>query len=201
MSARSKRRGRIFGSLIVIATMILASGCVGLPILGLVGGSAIAIDMSRDHRSVGTYVNDNVLESKISNEIRSDATLAPQVHVNTTVINGVVLLTGEAPNQANIDHISDIAHSFKHTRKVVNRVELAGATTLTSRANDTWITMEVKSALYHAENVEHLRVKVVTERGNVYLMGLVSAAEAEAATEVARSVKGVARVVKVFEYY
>ena len=61
--------------------------------------------------------------------------------------------------------------------------------------------MEVKSALYHAENVEHLRVKVVTERGNVYLMGLVSAAEAEAATEVARSVKGVARVVKVFEYY
>ena len=180
---------------------IFISGCVSIPLAGLVGGSAIAIDLSRDNRSVGTYLNDNVLEAKISNEIRSDPMLSSsQIHVSPTVINGLVLLTGEAPKRTHIDRILDIANGFKNTRKVVNRIELAGKSTLASRANDTWITMEVKTALFHAENVDHLRIKVVTERAHVYLMGLVSTEEADAAAQTARSINGVARVVKVFEY-
>ena len=123
-----------------------------------------------------------------------------QIHVSPTVINGLVLLTGEAPKRTHIDRILDIAKAFKNTRKVVNRIELAGKSTLASRANDTWITMEVKTALFHAENVDHLRIKVVTERAHVYLMGLVSTEEADAAAQSARLINGVARVVKVFEY-
>ena len=190
----------IFAALMGLSAIFI-SGCVGIPIAGLVGGSAIAIDLSRDNRSVGTYLNDNVLEAKISNEIRSDAMLSSsQIHVSPTVINGLVLLTGEAPKRTHIDRILDIAKAFKNTRKVVNRIELAGKSTLASRANDTWITMEVKTALFHAANVDHLRIKVVTERAHVYLMGLVSTEEADAAAQAARSINGVARVVKVFEY-
>ena len=182
-------------------SVMLISGCVGIPIAGLVGGSAIAIDLSRDNRSAGTYLNDNILEAKISNAIRTDATLSSsQIHVSPTIINGVILLTGEAPNRTHIDRILDIAKSFKHTRKVINRIELAGKSTLASRANDSWITIAVKMALFQSEEVDHLRIKVVTERAHVYLMGLVSTEEADAAAQAARSINGVARVVKVFEY-
>ena len=201
MTYPSNMRQHICGIALMGLSVILISGCVGIPMAGLIGGSVIAIDLSRDNRSVGTYLNDNVLEAKISNEIRSDETLSSsQINVSPTIINGVILLTGEAPNRTNIDRILDIAKSFKNTRKVINRIELAGKSTLASRANDSWITMEVKTALFHSEKVDHLRIKVVTERAHVYLMGLVSAEEADAAAQAARSINGVARVVKVFEY-
>ena len=201
MNYPSNMRQHIGGIALMGLSVILISGCVGIPIAGLIGGSAIAIELSRDNRSVGTYLNDNVLEAKISNEIRSDAALSSsQINVSPTIINGVILLTGEAPNRTHIDRILDIAKSFKNTRKVINRIELAGKSTLASRANDSWITMEVKTALFHSEKVDHLRIKVVTERAHVYLMGLVSAEEADAAAQAARSINGVARVVKVFEY-
>jgi osmotically-inducible protein OsmY len=201
MTYPSNLRQHICGIALIGLSVILISGCVGIPIAGLIGGSAIAIDLSRDNRSVGTYLNDNVLEAKISNEIRSDATLSSsQINVSPTIINGVILLTGEAPNRTHIDRILDIAKSFKNTRKVINRIELAGKSTLASRANDSWITMEVKTALFNSQKVDHLRIKVVTERAHVYLMGLVSTEEADAATQAARSINGVARVVKVFEY-
>ena len=201
MTHASNLRQRVCGIALMGLSAILISGCVGIPIAGLVGGSAIAIDLSRDNRSVGTYLNDNVLEAKISNEIRSDAMLSSsQIHVSPTIINGVILLTGEAPNRTQIDRILDIAKSFKNTRKVINRIELAGKSTLASRANDSWITMEVKTALFNSDKVDHLRIKVVTERAHVYLMGLVSTEEADAAAQAARSINGVARVVKVFEY-
>jgi osmotically-inducible protein OsmY len=201
MTYPSNLRQPICGIALMGLSVILISGCVGIPIAGLIGGSAIAIDLSRDNRSVGTYLNDNVLEAKISNEIRSDATLSSsQINVSPTIINGVILLTGEAPNRTHIDRILDIAKSFRNTRKVINRIELAGKSTLASRANDSWITMEVKTALFNSEKVDHLRIKVVTERAHVYLMGLVSTEEADAAAQAARSINGVARVVKVFEY-
>ena len=201
MNYPSNMRQHIGGIALMGLSVILISGCVSVPIAGLIGGSAIAIDLSRDNRSVGTYLNDNVLEAKISNEIRSDAALSSsQINVSPTIINGVILLTGEAPNRTHIDRILDIAKSFKNTRKVINRIELAGKSTLASRANDSWITMEVKTALFHSEKVDHLRIKVVTERAHVYLMGIVSTEEADAAAQVARSINGVARVVKVFEY-
>jgi len=201
MTYPSNLRQHICGIALIGLSVILISGCVGIPIAGLIGGSAIAIDLSRDNRSVGTYLNDNVLEAKISNEIRSDATLSSsQINVSPTIINGVILLTGEAPNRTHIDRILDIAKSFRNTRKVINRIELAGKSTLASRANDSWITMEVKTALFNSQKVDHLRIKVVTERAHVYLMGLVSTEEADAAAQTARSINGVARVVKVFEY-
>jgi osmotically-inducible protein OsmY len=83
----------------------------------------------------------------------------------------------------------------------VNRIELAGRTNMASRINDSWLTGRVKTALVVSGTVDPTRFKVVTERANVYLMGLVTSAEATEAVMIVRSVPGVVRVIKVFEYF
>ena len=113
----------------------------------------------------------------------------------------MVLLTGEVPDQQAIDRILDIAKSHHYTRQVVNRIELAGRTNMASRINDSWLTGRVKTALVVSGTVDPPRFKVVTERANVYLMGLVTSAEATEAVMIVRSVPGVVRVIKVFEYF
>jgi osmotically-inducible protein OsmY len=104
------------------------------------------------------------------------------------------------PDQRDIDRILDLAKAHKGSQQVINRLELAGKTNFTSRANDGWITTRVKTAMTTSGALDPTRVKVVTERANVYLMGLVTRAEAQAAVEVTRSISGVVRVIKVFEY-
>jgi osmotically-inducible protein OsmY len=122
-------------------------------------------------------------------------------NVSVTIWNAVVLLTGEVPDQQTIDRILDIAKSHHYTRQVVNRIELAGRTNMASRINDSWLTGRVKTALVVSGTVDPTRFKVVTERANVYLMGLVTSAEATEAVMIVRSVPGVVRVIKVFEYF
>ena len=121
-------------------------------------------------------------------------------NVSVTAFNGITLLTGEVPDQRAIDQILDLAKSHPDASQVINRIELAGKTNLNSRANDSWITGRVKSAMLTSGTIDTTKIKVVTERANVYLMGLVSRSEAEAAVVVTRSVPGVVRVIKVFEY-
>ena len=112
----------------------------------------------------------------------------------------MVLLTGEVPDQQTIDRILDSAKSHHYTRQVVNRIELAGRTNMANRINDSWLTGRVKTALVVSGTVDATRFKVVTERANVYLMGLVTSDEATEAVRIVRSVAGVVRVIKVFEY-
>ena len=121
-------------------------------------------------------------------------------NVSVTAFNGIALLTGEVPDQRAIDQILDLAKSHPDASQVINRIELAGKTNLNSRANDSWITGRVKTAMLTSRTIDATKIKVVTERANVYLMGLVSRSEAEAAVAITRSVPGVVRVIKVFEY-
>jgi osmotically-inducible protein OsmY len=121
-------------------------------------------------------------------------------NVSVTAFNGIALLTGEVPDQRAIDQILDLAKSHPDASQVINRIELAGKTNLNSRANDSWITGRVKSAMLTSGTIDTTKIKVVTERANVYLMAWLAASEAEAAVVVTRSVPGVVRVIKVFEY-
>jgi osmotically-inducible protein OsmY len=121
-------------------------------------------------------------------------------NVSVTAFNGIALLTGEVPDQRAIDQILDLAKSHPDASQVINRIELAGKTNLNSRANDSWITGRVKTAMLTSRTIDATKIKIVTERANVYLMGLVSRSEAEAAVAITRSVPGVVRVIKVFEY-
>ena len=179
--------------LLLLAGSILAGGCV--PAVSL-----LAIDVVRDEREPRAYWQDNKAEMNIRFSIYRNKTIS-DTNVSVTIWNAVVLLTGEVPDQQAIDRILDIAKSHHYTRQVVNRIELAGRTNMASRINDSWLTGRVKTALVISGTVDPTRFKVVTERANVYLMGLVTSAEATEAVMIVRGVPGVVRVIKVFEYF
>lgn len=183
-------------TLLALLTAVTVSGC---GIVVATTAVVIAVDVARDRRGASVYWEDNKIEFDIRSSI-SDQKEIQNENVSVTVFNGIVLLTGEVPDQRDIDKILDLAKAHKGSQQVINRLELAGKTNLTSRANDGWITTRVKTAMATSGALDPTRVKVVTERANVYLMGLVTRAEAEAAVKVTRSVPGVVRVIKVFEY-
>ena len=178
--------------LLLLGGSILTSGCV--PAVSL-----LAIDVVRDERKPRAYWQDNKAEMDIRFAIYRNKTIS-DTNVSVTIWNAVVLLTGEVPDQQAIDRILDIAKSHHYTRQVVNRIELAGRTNRASRINDSWLTGRVKTALVISGTVDPTRFKVVTERANVYLMGLVTSAEATEAVMIVRGIPGVVRVIKVFEY-
>ena len=115
-------------------------------------------------------------------------------------MNGILLLTGEVPNEQVKQQITNYANSIEGVRQVVDEMRIAGKTAMMSRTNDTWLTTKVKSLLIKEMYLDANRIKVLSEYGNVYLMGIVTLAEADQATSIASSVRGVVRVVKVFEY-
>ena len=193
MPTRCKPLKSVCLSLLLLAGSILAGGCV--PAVSL-----LAIDVVRDEREPRAYWQDNKAEMDIRFSIYRNKTIS-DTNVSVTIWNAVVLLTGEVPDQQTIDRIMDIAKSHQYTRQVVNRIELAGRTNMASRINDSWLTGRVKTALVISGTVDPTRFKVVTERANVYLMGLVTSAEATEAVMIVRGVPGVVRVIKVFEYF
>ena len=130
----------------------------------------------------------------------SPSAFREQAHVNVTVFNRAVLLTGEAWDEATRDEIGKIAAAVPNVRTVTNEVQVSGLSSAGSRANDTTLTAKVRGRFLNVKEFSPLHVKVVTEAGVVYLLGLVTEAEAEAATELARTTSGVRKVVKVFDY-
>ena len=183
-------------SLVAIMISLLVSGC---GVIVVTTATVLAIDVARDRRGASVYWDDNKTEIRLGNLIGKQKQIQNE-HVNITVYNGVALLTGEVPDQRDIDDIIDLVKADEGTIQVINRLELAGKTNMNSRANDGWLTTKVKTAIAGSDFSDSTRVKVVTERANVYLMGLVKPAEAQVAVDAARGVTGVVRVIKVFEY-
>ena len=196
-----------FVSILISLPLVLQLyGCASdTPAAVVVSGAGIGYIMMQSHkRSFKDLWNDNRLGRTIRRDIRNDPRLgkAPRdvTHVNVTVFNGVVLLTGEVPLEDQIARIIDIAKSYGNSRQVINRIELAGKSNFNSRANDALLTAQVRATLLDSEYLDGHKIKVVTERANVYLMGIVNRKEADLAVDIARSISGVVRVVKVFEY-
>jgi osmotically-inducible protein OsmY len=177
------------------AASLLLSGCIPLMVAGAAGGAAL---VATDRRSAGTQVDDEAIELKIANNI--GAGFGDRVHVNATSYSGVVLLTGEVPTQDLVGQIGDIARTTAKVRRVVNDIAVMPVSSVPTRTNDTYITSKVKARFVEANRFAPNRVKVVTEREVVYLMGLVTHAEADTAAQIAATTSGVVRVVKLFEY-
>lgn len=175
--------------------LLILGGCVTATV-GVIAVSTI--DVVKDERTVGTMLDDNIIEASIFKEVVTDPTLDGTTHINTTVVNGVVLLTGEVSSNQQKFRAAEIANSFQGVDQVVNQLELLGKSSLTSRTNDSLITAKVKTELVRAKNVDSSNIKVVTERSVVYLMGIVSAQEGETAVALAKQVGGVQRIVKIF---
>lgn len=178
-------------------SLVLLNSCVAT----LVGTTAVtAVDVAHDRRTVGSYLDDGAIEIKIREFVVRNPELRKNAHVSVTSLNGIVLLTGEAPTIELRNKVEAKAKTVQGVRQIVNEIRVAGKTALFSRANDTWLTSKVKARLIKDTGLDANRVKVVSEYGNVYLLGVVTRAEAAAATDAVRRVGGVVRVVKVFEY-
>lgn len=180
-------------------------GCVGALVPGAATGAVGAVGAAgaaatQERRTPGTFIDDELIERKVASAIAGDALLADQTHVNATSFNGIVLLTGEAPGESLRTRITGIVRIIDKVRGVQNEIALLAPSTLLARAGDALVTGKVKAALFRDKEISAGRVKVVTERGVVYLMGLLRQEEADRATEIARRVAGVQRVVKVMEY-
>lgn len=181
---------------LLISQTALLSGCAAAVIAGAAAGTAAVYD----RRTTGTLIDDEFIELKAIDAIGKDQELHEQAHLNVTSFNNIVLLTGETPNETLRQRTTELVRNLPKVRKVHNEIVVAAPSSLLTRTGDTWITGKVKTALLNAQQLDAARVKVVTENGVVYLMGLVTRQEADAATEMARQVDGVQRVVKVFEY-
>jgi osmotically-inducible protein OsmY len=179
----------------VCGTSMLLSGCVPLVIAGAAGGAAL---VATDRRSAGVQLDDESIELKIASNV--GAGFGDRVHVNVTSYNGVVLLTGEVPTQDLVGQIGEIARTTPKVRRVDNELAAMPVSSVGTRTNDSYITSKVKARFVEANKFPPNRVKVVTEREVVYLMGLVSHGEADAAAQIAATTSGVVRVVKLFEY-
>ncbi len=149
---------------------------------------------------MGRNIDDNTLELKLRTDFRSDSKLGKAAHLSVTVINGLVLLTGEIRHEDQRERAVGLANYYTETRKVVDEIKLTDFTDLRSRANDSWITSKVKAKLFKAPAIPSSNIKVVTEKGRVYLLGLVTRAEAERSVNIAKTVRGVSHIYKVFEY-
>jgi len=181
-------------ALIMGASMLL-SACVPVVIGAAVAGTALVV---ADRRSVGAQADDEAIELKIQNNI--GGTFGDRVHVNATSYNGIVLLTGEVPTAELKTQVEQIARTTPKVRRVDDELAVGAVTTIGARSNDSYITSKVKARLVETNKVPANLVKVVTERQIVYLMGILSHAEADAAAQIAATTSGVQRVVKVFEY-
>ena len=173
-----------------------ATGCAGL----LMGGAATGAAVANDPRTTGTVVEDQAIEVKAAGAIRGDAELNQQTHINTTSYNQIVLLTGQAPTEAMRSRIFDMVKGIEKVRHVHNEITIAAPSPVTSRTNDGWLTTNVKTKLFANKELNATKIKVVTEAGTVYLMGLASQTEGDLAAEIASQTSGVQRVVKLFEY-
>lgn len=157
------------------------------------GGAFIATD----RRTSGAQLEDEGIELRANNRIGQS--LSENAHVNVTSYNRQVLLTGEVPTAADQKKLQELVLRVENVRSVVNEVGVLGASSLTQRSSDTLITGKVKATLVDAKDVQSNTFKITTERGVVYLMGRVSLREANRATDLARSIGGVQKVVRVFD--
>ena len=163
----------------------------------VVGGVGTALVVADDRRTVGTVAEDQTIEIKAGSRIGDRSKGA---HINVTSYNRLVLLTGEAPDQAVKADVEKIARSVENVRGVYNEITVGDNRSLSARANDTVLTGKVKARFVDAQKFNPVHVKVVTEGNAVYLLGMVKRKEADDATEIARTTGGVQKVVKLFEY-
>lgn len=181
---------------LLMAITNILEGCAPVIVAGGATGAAVA----HDSRTAGTVIEDQAIESKAWKTFWSDKEINDNAHINVTSYNTIVLVTGEAPNEELKGRIIDIVRNIEKVSHVYDEITIAAPSSYVSRSSDSVITSKVKTKLLSMENFDGTRVKVVTEKGIVYLMGLLLHEESDRVTDVARTAGGVQKVVKLFQY-
>lgn len=195
MNGRYRNGWRAGAAALALLSAFLLQGCFEAVV---VGGAATGALVAADRREPEVVAGDQRVELTALGRIGER--FGDQTHINVTSYNYNVLLTGEVPNATAKSEIEKTVLQIPKVRGVVNELQVAGPSTLTSRGNDTYLTGRVKGAFVTEDRFQANHVKVVTESAVVYLLGLVTHKEADDATAIARSISGVRKVVRVFEY-
>lgn len=178
----------------IILLAICLQGCAAL----LVGTAAVATRSATDPRSVGTQVDDGTLELRVANALGRDKKLASNSHINAMAYQGKVLLMGQATNQQWADRAKQLANKVEGASTIYNEIRISPLASLGTASTDSWITTKVRSKLLASDKVKSSNVKVSTEKGEVFLMGLVTTEQGKAAADIASRVNGVRRVSTAF---
>jgi osmotically-inducible protein OsmY len=180
-------------TLVALAAISLG-GCAALVVGGAAVGTALVVT---DRRTSGVQLEDQSIELKAVNRIRE--AVGDRGHINATSYNRTLLLSGEVASEADRTAIEQSVAKIENLRSTVNELAVMGSSSLTARSNDAVLTSKVKASYVDAKDLQSNAVKVVTERGTVFLMGRVTEREATRAADLARGVSGVQKVVRVFE--
>ena len=175
--------------------------------LGLAGCTTVTgvthqgtIDENYGKRTVGTQVEDQNIETKISHNLRRTDARLGDARINVDAYNGVVLLTGQVPSQELKESASEVAREVRNVREVHNELAIAANLPVSQRLADSWLNTRIRTNLAANDRIDSGRLRVISENGTVYLMGIVTRAEADRIVEAVSAVGGMQRIVKVFDY-
>ena len=194
MSKGKKLKRMAATALLCSVTAMSLTGCIEM----MVGSVVVGTFAATDRRTFGAQTEDKTIIFK--GETRASRVAGDDGHVNVTSFNRKVLLTGEVKNQHMKMRVEREIATIEGVKSVVNELEVAGISSYTSRSSDSLITSKVVASFVDSKDVFANSIKVVTERGIVYLMGRLTQREGTRAAEIASGVSGVQKVVKVFEY-
>ncbi|CAI0809514.1 division/outer membrane stress-associated lipid-binding lipoprotein [Serratia ficaria] len=181
----------------VLCSALLLQGCIAGVV---VGSAAVATKTATDPRSVGTQVDDGTLEARVENALSKDQQLKKDTRVVATAYQGKVLLTGQSPSADLTARAKQIAMGVEGATEVYNEIRQGTPVSLSTASSDTWITTKVRSQLLTSDTVKSSNVKVTTENGEVFLLGLVTQQEGQSAAQIASQVSGVKHVTTAFTY-
>lgn len=183
---------------LIISVVLLLCGCAS--IVSTATGDA-GVQENRGRRSVGAVMDDASIETAVQVNIDAADDALKAAHIGVVSFNGVVLIVGQVPSQDLKNLATRVANTTNsRTKAVHNELEVAGPTTFLARSNDAWLSSKLKTLMLADPNVAGMRIKIVTENGVVYLMGLVTQEEANRAVDLVSTTSGVTKVVRVFEY-
>lgn len=187
--------------LAICAAVLLPAWLFGLSGCGafLAGSAVTGAVVTSDKRTTGTVFEDQAIENKADDFLKADGALAGQTHINVTSYNQMVLLSGEAPTEELKKRAEEYVSRITKVRHVYNEIAIAEPSATINRTNDGLITTKVKGKLVSIKDISALDVKVVTEAGVVYLMGLLDQRTGDAVAEAVSTVGGITKVVKLFE--
>ncbi|HGJ5873666.1 MULTISPECIES: division/outer membrane stress-associated lipid-binding lipoprotein [Arsenophonus] len=188
---------RLFPLITIICSTLLLQGCLGAAVIG---SAAVATKSATDPRSVGRQVDDGTLEARVSAAINKDQDITRNARIITTAYEGKILLTGQAPDLALAERAKQIATKVEGVEAVYNEIRQAMPVDLGTASKDTWITTKIKSQILTSDSVKSSTVKVITEAGEVFLLGILTQQEGAAAAKIASETDGVKRVTTAFTY-
>jgi len=184
-------------SIIIFLIIGFLQGCVPS---AFVAGAAAGGAIIYDHRSAKVMVEDHNITFQSQKEIDHDKELHEQAHISVATFNRIVLLIGQAPNSELRQRAESIVKANSNIKMIYNEITIEKPVSDITSANDAWITTKVKTVLLTTPGLNSTNLKIVTEKSVVYLMGLTTHTQAQNATDKTRTVAGVKKIVKLFEY-